>query len=229
MWKLDQAEPAWRRRPIDRVPVKVLMSRNLISTYPAASLKDVSKLMLENNVSGLPVVDNGLVGIITKTDIARYFSTLKLDIKTGDIMSDFVVRVHRHHSIHHVIEEMDRNDVHRIMVMEGVTPVGIITLSNLAFTELKNNKGVPPEKDIKMTRKERPGGRKKLRDISIAHLVAEDIMSSPIITIGKETPAIDAAKMMIEHDIDGIPVVDDGKLIGIITKTDILEVLEGLR
>ncbi|ATZ61311.2 MAG: CBS domain-containing protein [Methanosarcinales archaeon Met12] len=229
MWKLGQAEPAWRRRPIDRVPVKVIMSEHLVTTYLEASLEDVSELMLGNDISGIPVVGiDGLVGIITKSNLVHHLSTVRLDIKVEDIMSDFVVMVHRHHSISHVIAEMDRNDVHRVIVMEGGnTPVGIITSSNLAFTELRDGKGKPPEKTIKMVRKESPAGRKKFRDVEVVHLVAEDVMSSPLITIGRDALVTDAAKILVAHKIDGVPVIDDEEMVGIVTKTDIIKLISG--
>jgi len=225
MWKLRQAGPMWRRRPIDHTPVRVVMSENLIITYPDASLEEVGELMLENSISGLPVVDVGLVGIISKFDIVRQFSGTGSKVRVGDIMSDFVVTVHRHRSINHVIEEMQKNEVHRVIVMEDDdTPVGLITSSNLAFTELEDEKGKMPEKGIKMTRKASPAGRKQFRDIEQKGLVAEDVMSSPLITVSKDELAVNAAKMLIGHKIDGMPVVDEG-LAGIITKTDIVRML----
>ncbi len=228
MWKLDQAEPVWRRRPTDRVPVKAIMSEGLVTTYLEASLEDVSELMLENNINGIPVVDDELVGIITKSDLVHHLLALKSDMKVEDIMSGFVVTVHRHHSISHVIAEMGENAVHRVIVMEdGNTPVGIITSSNLAFAELKDGRRGHPEKNIKMTRKESPAGRKKFRDVEVAHLVAEDVMSSPLITIGRDALVTDAAKILMVHKIDGIPVIDDEEMVGIITKTDIIKLISG--
>ncbi len=227
MWKLRQAGPMWRRRPIDHIPVRVVMSENLIITYPDALLEEVEELMLENNIGGLPVMDVGLAGIISKFDIVRQFSGTKSEIKVGDIMSDFVVTVHRHHSINHVIEEMQKNDVHRVIVMEDDdTPVGLITPSNLAFTELEDERGEMPEKGIKMARKDSPAGRKRFRDIEKKGLVAEDIMSSPLVAVSKDELVTNAAKMLIEHKIEGMPVTDEG-LAGIITKTDIIRILYG--
>ncbi len=224
-WKLRQAESAWRRRPIDNIPVRVVMSENLITTYPDALLEEVEELMLENNIGGLPVVDNGLVGIISKFDIVRQFSDIESKVRVGDVMSDFVVTVHRHHSINHVIDEMQKNEVHRVIVMEDDdAPVGIITSSNLAFTELEAARGGTPEKEIKMTRKDSPAGRKRFRDIEKKGLVAEDVMSSPLVTVSKDELVVNAAKMMIERKIEGMPVMDEG-LAGIITKTDIIRML----
>lgn len=119
--------------------VKDLMSSPVYVIAPEEGLSHARNFMLRHEISRLAVVDGGLpVGIITKSDLVRHLSTLRLDVKVKDIMSDFVVMVHRHHSIGHVIAEMDKNDVHRVIVMEdGNTPVGIITSSNLAFAELK--------------------------------------------------------------------------------------------
>lgn len=57
-------------------PVKVtseqIMSHPVISIGPRATLEDASKLMMENNVTKLPVLKgNELAGIITATDIVR--------------------------------------------------------------------------------------------------------------------------------------------------------------
>lgn len=227
MWKLRQAGSMWRRRSIDHIPVRVVMSENPITTYPDALLEEVEELMLENNISGLPVMDKGLVGMISKFDIVRQFSSTKSRVRVGDIMSDFVVTVHRHHSIAHVIDEMQKNEVHRVIVMEDDdTPVGIITSSNLAFTELEDERGEMSEKGIKMTRKDSPAGRKRFRDIEKKGLVAEDVMSSPLITVSKDELAVNAAKMLIEHKIEGMPVMDKG-LAGVIAKTDIIRMLWG--
>lgn len=226
-WKLRQAGSIWRRRPIDNIPVRVVMSENLITTYPDALLEEVGELMLENNIGGLPVVDNGLVGIITKFDIVRQFSDTESKVRVGDVMSDFVVTVHRHHSIAHVIDEMRKNEVHRVIVMEDDdAPVGIITSSNLAFTELEDERGGTPEKEIKMARKDSPAGRKRFRDIEKKGLVAEDVMSSPLVTVSKDELVTNAAKMLIERKIEGMPVMDEG-LAGIITKTDFIRMLSG--
>jgi len=126
-----------------------------------------------------------------------------------------------------VIEQMDENKVHRVIVMEdGDMPVGIITESNLAFTEFSDQRGELPEKDIKMARKDAHAGRKRFRAIRKTPLVAEDVMSAPLITVRKEDLAVHAAKVLVDKGIDGAPVIDDG-LVGIITKTDIVRAISG--
>jgi len=49
-----------------------------------------------------------------------------------------------------------------------------------------------------------------------------DIMTSNVITVSSDTPMVEAGKMMEFHRIERLPVVDRGKLVGIVTK-EILE------
>lgn len=53
--------------------------------------------------------------------------------------------------------------------------------------------------------------------------LAEDIMTSPTITIGKNTNVKEALNLLAENNISGVPVTDkEGKLIGIISGADIM-------
>ena len=52
---------------------------------------------------------------------------------------------------------------------------------------------------------------------------AKDIMSSPVITVTPETSLQELAKILADHRITGVPVVDNqGDLLGIVTETDLL-------
>lgn len=63
--------------------------------------------------------------------------------------------------------------------------------------------------------------------MKVVHLVAEDVMSSPLITMGRDALVVDAAKTLVEHKIDGVPIIYDDRLAGIVTKTDIIKVISG--
>jgi len=52
---------------------------------------------------------------------------------------------------------------------------------------------------------------------------ASDIMTTPVISVGPETSIEQAANLMLEHRISGLPVIDDQEgLIGIVTEADML-------
>jgi CBS domain-containing protein len=56
---------------------------------------------------------------------------------------------------------------------------------------------------------------------------ARDIMTQPALTVTPETSMVDVARLLLTHDITGIPVVDDQMtLLGIITEKDVLDLFE---
>jgi CBS domain-containing protein len=55
-----------------------------------------------------------------------------------------------------------------------------------------------------------------------------EVMSAPPVFIGPEAPVQDAARAMAEHKIGCLPVVENGKVAGIITETDLLRYFAGL-
>jgi len=222
--RLCQAAPEWRRRPIDMVPIHLVMTDNPVTIYPDATMTQAAVLMLDNEVSGLPVERDGtIVGMITSRDIQRYFSEQDIKARVGDLMTKDLVNVHRHHTIAHVLEQMNMQGVGRVLVYEdNKTPVGIITRSALTFSNMMGPKDEMETKDIKMTRKDSAAGRKQYRYIKEMPLVAEDIMNSPIITIGAETKAVDAAKIMVEKHVCGMPVLENGEIVGFFSTDEIV-------
>ena len=56
-----------------------------------------------------------------------------------------------------------------------------------------------------------------------------DIMTKKVVTVYPDTPLQDAAQLLIEHRIGGLPVVDaDQRVVGVITETDIFKAFVGL-
>ena len=49
----------------------------------------------------------------------------------------------------------------------------------------------------------------------------DQAMTRPVITVPSDYPLEEAAKLMLEHKVGGLPVIEDGKLVGIITESDI--------
>ena len=56
----------------------------------------------------------------------------------------------------------------------------------------------------------------------LARLTVGEVMTSGVITVSPERDARDAARIMIEHKIGALPVLDGWRLVGIITETDLL-------
>lgn len=199
---------------------KDIMSKPVITIGLQSPVNKAAKIIVEKGISSLIVVDDDkkVIGIVTLTDLCKYFSqNLKGVKKVYEYMVTNVVTVTPLTSLSKLVDLMEQNNVDRVVVVEGKTPVGIVTVRDLVFVKvfaykLKKKylrKAVKPSLKIKMP----------------LVMVAEDVMTPNPITISMQEDLALAAKIMLENGISGLPVVDDGSLVGIVTKRDIARAL----
>ncbi|TAJ43426.1 CBS domain-containing protein [Methanofollis fontis] len=223
VYRLRQTEPIWRRRPIDRIPVSILMTESPVTIGPETPVREIAALMLDRMVSGLPVVNEGsVIGIVTKSDILRSEAAGALKIPVTGLMEE-PVTISRYHSLDHIIDLLSERDEKLIVVNNDGTLAGIITETNLAFFEYANETGGIPEKDIKMLRKEASGGRKSYRYVTEVSAIAEDVMTHPVLTAPPETTAAEAVGLMINHHINSVVIARGSEILGIVKRDNILQ------
>ena len=58
----------------------------------------------------------------------------------------------------------------------------------------------------------------------LSKLAVKDVMASPVITVTEYTPLEEAARIMVDNKIGGLPVLRDDRLVGIITETDMFKI-----
>ncbi len=58
----------------------------------------------------------------------------------------------------------------------------------------------------------------------LAKLTVDRVMTKNAVTVNSDTLLEDAARIMVDADIGGLPIVDDGRLVGIITESDIFKI-----
>jgi len=135
-------------------------------------------------------------------------------------MTSDVITVNENHSIAHVINTMETNHISKIVVIRDNDPVGIITPENISFAHVDDPEtGVSVEK-IYFIRNTEGVSKRNVRVIS---MTAGDIMRNHLVKISSDEDAAKAADLMIENDISGLPVINEDSLVGIITKTDLIE------
>ena len=114
-----------------------------------------------------------------------------------DIMSKDVRVVRLDSSVKEVVATMNKFDIGSIIVVQGDRPVGIIT-----------------ERDI-LRRVVEPCLAPEI-------LSARQVMTSPVVSI-RETASLDeAAELMAKKKVKKLPVMNEKKLVGIVTFTDIV-------
>jgi CBS domain-containing protein len=222
-YRLLQGEPEWRRRPVDQIPVEVFASGKPTVVSPDTGIKKIAEILVSKNISCVPVVENrNVVGIVTKTDLMKSGLVRALSGTAGDVMED-VATVSRYHSLDHVITVMsERNDKVVVMNNEG-TIAGIITETNLAFFDNVQKIAGVAGKDVTIKRRERAEGTHSHTLRTAASVIAEDIMTSPVITIPSETPILKALELMSKNHINSLVVMDKGAISGIIKRDDIIK------
>ncbi len=143
---------------------KEIMTREVITATPDTSVVDLAKLLLNNGINGVPVVDEDgvVVGIVTEADLVAQSKTL------------------------HV-------------------PSMFTFLDSVIF--LENPKGLEEE----------------IRKVT-ASTVGE-VCTRQVISVDEETPVEKVATLMAEKGINTIPVLKDGKIVGIIGRRDILRAM----
>jgi len=114
-----------------------------------------------------------------------------------DVMSKEVKVVRPDTSIKEVVATMNKFSIGSIIVVQGDRPVGIIT-----------------ERDI----------LRRLVEPCLAPeaLTARQIMTSPVLTISETADIEETAKLMARKKVKRLPVMNNSKLVGMITYTDIV-------
>jgi CBS domain-containing protein len=114
-----------------------------------------------------------------------------------DVMSKDVRVVRPDTSVKEVVATMNKFDIGSIVVAQGDRPVGIIT-----------------ERDI----------LRRLVEPCLAPetLTARQIMTSPVLTTSETANIEETAKLMARKRVKRLPVINNGKLVGMITYTDIV-------
>jgi len=65
----------------------------------------------------------------------------------------------------------------------------------------------------------------RAEELMLKQVAVKEAMSSEIQTTAPDTPLADAARLMIERKIGCLPVIENGKLVGIVTETDFVRLV----
>jgi CBS domain-containing protein len=124
--------------------------------------------------------------------------------KVSEIMVKEVVTIDASKSVNEAAVLMDLRDVGCLLVEEGGKVKGIITERDIVRRVIAL--GVDPKK------------------VRVA-----DIMSSPLVVVEPDAMIEEAAKVMVTYKIRRLPVVKEGKLVGLITASDLASYLSKLK
>lgn len=193
--------------------IRLIMTQKVISIKASAKISEAIDLMTQKNLGGLPVVDDEkhLKAIITERDIASLFADKISGVTVAQLMSEKVVTALPRTTIFEAERSMVTQGFRRLPIISDGKVVGIITSMDII----------------------RFFGSGKVFDylrsgtiIQVLNTPALDIATKQVSTIEPSADVGKAAKIMHEKDVGAVPVVKDGKLVGIITERDFFKVIE---
>ena len=136
------------------------------------------------------------------------------EIKVADWMTETVLAVEIYDSISVARQLMAKHRVNQLPVLDNDVLVGIITDRDL-------RDACPTSMLI---------GRTKEIDEFAESYTVEEVMTHDVFTVRPETPLTKAVSLLRRHRIGSLPVIEHKQLVGIITRSDILDfVLSGAR
>ncbi|MFJ5833697.1 CBS domain-containing protein [Streptomyces sp. NPDC093089] len=112
-----------------------LMTGQVVSAAPAASFKDVAKLLVEHDITGVPVVDEDdrVLGVVSESDLLAHRERTVRELMTAP-----AVTVHAEQSVADAARLMVRRGVERLPVIdEEERLVGIVTRRDLLCVFLR--------------------------------------------------------------------------------------------
>jgi CBS domain-containing protein len=200
--------------PASRLHISSVMVKDVFTVPKEMQLEDVAKLMLDNGIGSVPIMDDDkMVGIVSKADFVTLATGIAFDkITVKEIMSKELITVSPTERIIHARRQMIESHVGRLPVVNDGELLGMITSKDLMRAFIDFRKKVP----------------EKYQKSQIKELLVEDIMSINPTTVTKDMSITEVSEIIMETGYNGLPVVEDGKVIGIITQTDILKLIEKL-
>lgn len=210
---------------LDQIPLSQI-TKKLVIVESSKSVKESTNLMLDKKISSLAVGSNGNVdGIFTKTDLTRYYAENFVGKKkVSDYMTTSYTWMFSDDSLYDVVSKMvDKKISRMILISQAHMPDGILSLRDLL--RISGDLGIEetvvdntvPDVSVLFSRK---GFLSKTGFGGVTK--AEQIMKNKIISVNQDEDLSKACNVMLKNHINGLGVLsNDGKLAGIISKTDV--------
>lgn len=135
---------------------------------------------------------------------------MKNNILVSEFMTRYLITVTQNTTLDKVYDIFENNNIHHIPVVDGDTLIGIISKVDvykithcISLFRSKSNEAY---------------NEKLLRS-----LLAEEIMTKDVVVLSLSDTASQAAMLFSQNKFHALPVVDNGKLVGIVSTLDLIE------
>jgi CBS domain-containing protein len=175
------------------------------------NILDAARLMLKEKSTMLPVIESEdnpvLKGIVSLLDVFKNLDLEKMpDKEISEIMSTKVITASPDDPITKVWDRMVEEDFTGLPVIREDKPIGMIT----RFDILKRGWA-------------RISKESETRPVDSLQMPVQKLMSTPIYSVKSTDNLRTAIEMMMKYDVGRMSVMDDGRLVGIVDRNDLIK------
>ena len=216
---------------LDEISISSI-SNPLIEVSESTPIEDAAHVMNSKNIGSIGISYLDTTGIVTKTDLARYYIKNYVGHKrVGDAMTVSYSAMYQDEKLYKILEKMIQDKVSRLIIKDREdNAVGVITFGDVFRISLTMGQdsdvidNSDPAISVIFPR------RGFLSETGFGGTTsAKDVMSDCITSVDYNDDLVTACTEMIDNNINGCGVLINGKLSGIVSKTDVVRALAGLR
>lgn len=197
------------KKPSGIAPAKIHVAKktdeDFTSAYPDESADILIPLLQEYKIVVILDKEHRLIGQVNAIDLLK---VLRPMTSIENVMQTaFTIRSDER--VVHLRRRMLDENNYKFVVIDDGDILGIVTETDVA-------------KSMKAFRKVVDD---KYQDHRIRNLIVKDIMSSPTITLNKNDSIEKVLNLIVEKNISSVPIVDNGRLAGLVTKQSLVSAL----
>lgn len=189
--------------------VRTIMTQQPMTLMDTARISDAVDVIIKKKIGGLPIVDADgvLTGIVTERDVLRILGAERSSLNVEDVMSSTLRVTAPDCPIASVTRDMTKYRFRRLPVVSDDVLYGIVTATDImrylgsreVFSRLET------------------GNIAEVTALPVRTLIARELS-----TTTPEKNINEAAREMLEKNIGALPVIEDSRLIGLVTEFDLV-------
>ena len=193
--------------PASRMHASSVTEKDIECVTPDTEVKTILKKVGQPGPTMLCVQENThLVGVLTKADLLPLVESKK---QVREIMNKKIFTVSPEDRVIHARRIMIDENIARIPVVDNGTLVGMISDNEIVFA-------------LAAIKKSFPIGKQKHQ---LEELLVKDVMKVPAIWAEPNIAAVEAASIMMKKNVGALPLIENVRLVGIISRTDLLKTI----
>ena len=216
---------------LTEIPVSDV-AKSLIQVNESTPVEDVAHIMSTKNIGSVGVSSSDTIGIVTKTDLIRYYIQNYVGHKrVGDVMTVSYSSMYLDDPIYKIVSKMIEDKVSRLIIKNNENEAkGVVTFGDLfrvSMTMGKDNDVLDNSDPLISVVFPRKGF---LTQSGFGGTVlAKNVMTPNIVSIDYNDDLVMACTEMIDSHINGVGVLINDHLSGIVSKTDVVKALAELK